>query len=94
MIMTRFLWLLGYILDDIDITYTILHLSDFTCTILYLSLDIVTIYIVLWYWYTLFSLFDIDILDTDPDHVHRVTHYFVFALINEINQAEVIGGDW
>jgi len=27
------------------------------------------------------------------DHLHWVTHYFVFVLINKINQAGVIGGD-
>ena len=55
MIMTDLLRLLVYILDDTDIT----------CIILHLSLDIDTVYIVLWSWYTLYSLYDIDFLDID-----------------------------
>jgi len=55
MIMTDLLRPLDYILDDTDIT----------CTTMHISLDIVTIYIVPWSWYTLYSLFDIDIIDID-----------------------------
>jgi len=46
---------LDYILDDTDIT----------CTTLHLSLDIVTVYIVPWSWYTLYSLSDTNVLDTN-----------------------------
>jgi len=55
MIMTDLLWPLDYILDD----------TNTTCTTLHLSLDMATVYIVPWSWYTLYSLFSIDILDID-----------------------------
>jgi len=57
MIITDLLRLLDYILDDTDIT----------CTTLHLALDIATVYIVPWSWYTLYSLFDTDILETDSE---------------------------
>jgi len=55
MIMTALLWPLDCILDDTDIT----------CTTMHLSLDVATVYIVSRSWYTLYSLSDTDILDTD-----------------------------
>jgi len=78
-------------LHDTDITYTTLHLLDITYTTLYLLLllstlsrDLDTQYI-----HYLVLIFLILFLH----HVHWVTHYFAHALINEINQAGVIGGN-
>ena len=80
MIMTDLLWSLYYILDDTDITCTTLHLFGITRTTLYLSLDIDTVYIVSWSWYTLYSLSSTDILDTDSwsyyPKSHTISHLY------------------
>jgi len=68
MIMTDLLRLLDYILDDTDIT----------CTTLHLSLGIVTVYMVPWSWYTLYSLSDTDILDTDSWSCYTESHTILY----------------
>ena len=64
MIVTDLLWPFDYILGDTDIT----------CTTLYLSLDIAIVYIILWSWYTLYSLSDTNILDTDSWSCYIESH--------------------
>jgi len=54
------LWIYNH--DRFTLTFG-LHDTDITCTTLYLSLDIVTVYIVPWSWYTLYSLSGTDILN-------------------------------
>jgi len=72
----RFTMTIRFILDNTDIT----------CTTLHLPLDIAISYIVLWSWYTLYSLSDTDILDTDSwsCHAESRTILYLYWLIKLI----------
>ena len=92
MFMTDLLWPLHYILGDTDTTYTILHLS----------LDIATVYIIPWSWYKLYSLSDIDVLETDSWSCYTESHTFLrlhwlmkltkLGLLRETIAGKILGG--
>jgi len=78
-----------YIIEDILLEYKTydhdkfpmtfgLHDTDITCTTMHSSLDIVTVYIVLWSWYILYSLFDTGILDTDSWSYYTEPHTILY----------------
>ena len=91
MIMTDLLWPLDYMtLISPALLYIYLaSLAQLCIFHLILSLSTLSRDIDTHCFHYLTSLF----LILFPDHLHWVTHYFVLALINKINQAGVTGGD-
>jgi len=86
----RFTLIFG--LHDTDIICTTLHLSDITCTTLYLFLPLS----ILFHDLDTYCNHYLTLIFLTPflDHAQWVTHYLALTLINEINLAEITGGDW
>jgi len=104
MIMTDLLWPLDYmtlispaLLCIYLVSLTQLYICHLILPLSTLSRDLDTHYfhyvilisMIMIIWYSLSLIFLMPILN----HIYWVTHYFVLALINEINQAGVTGRD-